>query len=619
MSPDGTRLVAGRARCNDARTAYRSQLVDVDLRTGATRQALPGEFSGGLPVFAHDGSLLHLSDRPLPDGRQGATLWRQRRVGEEPVPVITCTGGILNVAAAATAPVVVVKALMHPDAGDLDEDERIESDRRTTAVAFDSYPVRWWDSWLGPRWPRFLRVDLDSGHITDLTGPGDDSWWDVYGHGFGLTPDGHTVVANRRRHSGPGSAVWDLVMVRGRGVISLLADDADYLMPAVSPDGARVAVVRRDLGAPDAPERWALRSVRLDTGAHQDLLPDHELWPLFPTWSRDGAEVLFVADAHGRQPVFAAPAAGGELRVVSADASHDSLAPGPRGELYAVRSRIDYPPDVVAISGDGKVTPLPVAPAPPLPARFEEVVTRVGDTEVRSWLALPPDASAERPAPLLTWFHGGPAFAWSRWDWRWSAHVLAEHGWAMLLPDLAQSTGYGEAFRLRGRGDWIGQPVVDALACVASVAARPDIDATRLAAGGSSFGGYLTNAIAVQPTHPFRALVSVSGIWAMDQQRGASDSFFWFDREFGADERFLANSPHLHADRLATPMLVMHGEQDVRVTIDQSLRLFTDLQRRAVPSRLVVFPDEGHMLIGRPGALERVYAELLGWLDSHVS
>jgi dipeptidyl aminopeptidase/acylaminoacyl peptidase len=163
--------------------------------------------------------------------------------------------------------------------------------------------------------------------------------------------------------------------------------------------------------------------------------------------------------------------------------------------------------------------------------------------------------------------------------------------------------------------------VSDALEVVAAVAARPEIDGERLIAGGGSFGGYLTNAIAVRPDHPFRALVTACSIWSLDQHIGTSDAGYWSVHEFGGGaagrERVLASSPHLGADHLRVPMLVIHGERDMRVTVDQALRLWRDLRSRDIPGRLLVVPDEGHHIPSRPANISRVYDEIFAFAAEH--
>src|SRR5262249_3863021 len=113
--------------------------------------------------------------------------------------------------------------------------------------------------------------------------------------------------------------------------------------------------------------------------------------------------------------------------------------------------------------------------------------------QVRGWLVLP-DAAASAvpsPAPLLVWVHGGPVMTWSAWSWRWNPGLMAARGYAVLLPDPALSTGYGQDFIARGHGAWGDKPYTDVMALTDMVVALPEIDATRTAVMGGSFGGYM--------------------------------------------------------------------------------------------------------------------------------
>ena len=111
---------------------------------------------------------------------------------------------------------------------------------------------------------------------------------------------------------------------------------------------------------------------------------------------------------------------------------------------------------------------------PALPGRLEDVETTAEDgTRVRSWLCLPEGASADAPAPLLLWIHGGPLGSWNAWSWRWNPWIAVAQGYAVLLPDPALSTGYGLDFVARGWGAWGAAPYTDLMSATdAAVAPR---------------------------------------------------------------------------------------------------------------------------------------------------
>jgi len=197
---------------------------------------------------------------------------------------------------------------------------------------------------------------------------------------------------------------------------------------------------------------------------------------------------------------------------------------------------------------------------------------------------------------------------------------MVAKGYAVLLPDPALSTGYGETMIRRGWGQWGGAPYIDLMAITDTAEARADIDETKVAAMGGSYGGYLANWVAGH-TDRFRCIVTHASLWALDQFQGTTDVPAYWAREWGlpADrpERYDAWSPHHFLDNIATPMLVVHGDKDYRVPIGEGLRLWWDLQRRSVESSYLYFPDEGHWVL-KPGNARVWYETVWAWLATHV-
>ena len=210
-----------------------------------------------------------------------------------------------------------------------------------------------------------------------------------------------------------------------------------------------------------------------------------------------------------------------------------------------------------------------------MPGRLEEVLTTADDGHpIRSWLVLPETASADRQAPLLLWVHGGPMGSWNSWSWRWNPWLMAARGYAVLLPDPALSTGYGQEFIARAHRDWGARPFADIMAATEAALARPDIDADRVAMMGGSYGGYMANWMAGH-TDRFKAIVSHAGLWVLDQMFGTTDHPMFWRPQFGdpltSPEMYEANSPHRHIGQIRTPMLVIHGNKDYRVPVGEAL------------------------------------------------
>jgi dipeptidyl aminopeptidase/acylaminoacyl peptidase len=221
---------------------------------------------------------------------------------------------------------------------------------------------------------------------------------------------------------------------------------------------------------------------------------------------------------------------------------------------------------------------------------------------------------------MLLWIHGGPLGSWNGWSWRWNPWLMAAKGYAVLLPDPALSTGYGAKMVARGWGQWGGAPFTDLMAITDTAIGRSDIDATRTAAMGGSYGGYMANWVAGH-TDRFRCIVTHASLWALDQFSGTTDVPGYWVKEFGAlidqPERYAEWSPHNYVRDIRTPMLVIHGDKDYRVPVGEALRLWWDLQREGVESSYLYYPDEGHWIL-KPGNARVWYETVWAWLGKHV-
>jgi dipeptidyl aminopeptidase/acylaminoacyl peptidase len=262
------------------------------------------------------------------------------------------------------------------------------------------------------------------------------------------------------------------------------------------------------------------------------------------------------------------------------------------------------------------------APAPAVPGSLTEIRATAEDgTPLRAWLALPTGAGAPAPAPLLLWIHGGPLGSWNGWSWRWNPWLAVARGYAVLLPDPALSTGYGLGMIRRGWGRWGGEPFTDLMALTDAAVARDDVDQTRTAAMGASFGGFMANWVAGH-TDRFSSIVTHASLWALDQFVPTTDSYHYWRREMTA-EMALANSPHRFVDDIRTPMLVIHGSKDYRVPIGQALRLWAEIAERhssadgEMPHKFLYFPDENHWIL-TPQHAKVWYQTVFAFLASTV-
>ncbi|MDW3214120.1 MAG: S9 family peptidase [Ilumatobacteraceae bacterium] len=642
LSVGGSRLVTSVATLDADGKKFQTALWELDT-TGSgearrlTRSA-PGEAS---PVFAPDGSLLFLSKRPDPDAGADAkdpkpALWSLPAEGGEARLVVSRAAGLDGVAVAADTGEVVVSASIAPTSDDLAADTELRDAREqagVSAVLHENYPVRYWDHDLGSSVPHAFWV----GDLPGDTAVDEASWRDLtpdagVPHGVGesvvLSPSGRLLAYPQRVPDGPAGWRSRLVVVdTGTSELRVLgdADDASMEAPAFSPDSSRIVFVRQQQSTHDEPPDQTLVVVDLATGDADELTPGFDRWPDSPQFDAAGTAVYFVADDDGHRPIFRVVPGETPVRLTAEGAYSDLQVAADGSAIYALRSTVDTPPEPVRLDPSAAGQVPTVLPHPgaitSVPGTFRSVDAEAADgARVQSWLVLPDGASAESPAPLVLWIHGGPLMSWNAWSWRWCPWNLAAQGYAVLMPNPGLSQGFGQDFVRRGWGAWGNEPFTDLMAAVDAAVELPEIDASRTAAMGGSFGGYMANWVATQ-TDRFRAIVTHASLWHLDGFVGSTDASFYWEKEFGhplnEPERYEANSPHRYADAIVTPMLVIHGDKDYRVPIGEGLRLWYDLQKREVPSKFLYFPDENHWVLA-PGNARIWYDTVLAFLAEHV-
>lgn len=642
-APDGSWLAATVQSLSPDKKKYVTSIWRIDTAGGPPVKLTRSANGEGDPRFLPDGTLLFTSKRLDPDDAKGqddgdeAALWLLPAAGGEARLAAALPGGIAGLETAANAAAVIVTAPALPGTATEDEARRqARKDAGVTAILHETLPVRYWDHDLGPDDLRIFATSVGSEGGSGDDAPRDltpDAGRALNEQAVALSPDGTTAATGWWQWRDGVQAYSELVTIDvatgGRTVVSGPAGEPgadgdpgfDYSDPVFAPDGERIVCVR---GAHDTLEAPGDSTLMLFPGG-TDLLPGFDRWPAESAWDPAGEVVYFTADDAGRRPVFAVDVATGEVsRKTTDDAHYTTLSAAPDGTaLYALRDAIGEPPAPVRIDlASGEVTRL-AAPGTGLqvPGRITEVTATADDGHpVRGWLVLPDGATESQPAPLLLWVHGGPMASWNGWQWRWNPWLAAARGYAVLLPDPALSTGYGLDFIARGYQGWGPRPFADIMAITDAVVARGDIDESRTAMMGGSYGGYMANWIAGH-TGRFRGIVSHAGLWALDQMFGTTDGPQFWQREFGRPvpgaARYEENSPHLHLDNITTPMLVIHGNRDFRVPMGEALRLWSDLKLRGKEARFLYFPDENHWIL-KPGNIRAWYQTVFAFLAQHV-
>jgi dipeptidyl aminopeptidase/acylaminoacyl peptidase len=371
-------------------------------------------------------------------------------------------------------------------------------------------------------------------------------------------------------------------------------------------------------------DRWQVVVMDRASGARRNLTAAFDRQVDSFVFSPDSKTLYLTAEDGGRARVFAVPVTGGDVTPVTDDGSFGDLSVLPDGRtVIASQTSYTQPSEIVRLGTDGqglqRVTRINDEALAPFGLRAAESISYpgAGGQPIQAWIVKPPDFDPAKTYPLVVLIHGGPQGAWSDgWSYRWNPQVWAGAGYVAFLPNPRGSVGWGQAFTDAIRGDWGGKVYEDIMKGTDYAEALPYVAKGRTVAAGASFGGYMVNWIAGH-TSRYQALVSHDGVFDLVSMYGSTEEL-WFP-EWDLKGTYWANpegyarwNPRAFVERFETPTLVIHGELDYRVPLEQGLAMFTALQRQGIPSRLLVFPDENHWVL-KPANSVRWHEEVLGW------
>jgi dipeptidyl aminopeptidase/acylaminoacyl peptidase len=429
-----------------------------------------------------------------------------------------------------------------------------------------------------------------------------------------------------------------LIQDRGHGQMSLLLLDFAARAPAVfpQPSGTNYQSVRWEkdrhtlLALTDHGGSDMLRLCRLDpeTGAVDVIYAaegrDVEAWAM----SSDGAALATIENDRGYAVLRVGPT-GGDRPIVTGlpRGVVSDLAFSPDGTMLAFTVSAPTVPATIWLWQDGTARPV-VAPDNPVdPTHFvdPELVSwpSFDGTSIPGWLALPQGRPPAGGFPAIVWVHGGPV-GQARPNFRPDIQMLLNQGFAVLLPNVRGSSGYGRAYMESDDVERRLDSVADLAEGRRWLAAQPGIDAARIAVMGQSYGGYMVNAAITEYPDLWRAAVCYYGIADFVTTLAQTGPWRRGHRiaEYGDPERdaalFARISPIHQVDRIAVPVLLAHGTRDPRVPYGESVQLATALAERQKKVEFLTFDYAGHGFI-RPADRARIYGAVAGFFTTHLA
>jgi dipeptidyl aminopeptidase/acylaminoacyl peptidase len=361
--------------------------------------------------------------------------------------------------------------------------------------------------------------------------------------------------------------------------------------------------------------------VSADGGAPRNLTPKTHSSPSSLAWT--GADqITFTQNVDGESGIAAIHVSSEKIEPLWSGAEYIGLGASfsqDGGASAVVRQSASTPPEVWA-GPIGRWTQLTKMNADAKPAwgEMRNFHWTNGSMNLEGWLMLPKDFAADKKYPLVVNVHGGPSAACaSHWDSKMMGAESAM-GYFAFCPNPRGSYGQGEDFTRGNIKDFGGGDFRDIIAGIDAISKEFPIDPHRIGIRGHSYGGYMTMWAETQ-TQRFAAAVAGAGLSDWISYYGVNDIDEWMIPFFGAsiydDPAIYAKSDPMHfVKAVKTPTLILVGDRDGEVPMEQSVEWWHALQALKVPVRLVVYPNEGHVFF-KPADARDYFVRTLEWFD----
>ncbi|HEX4947970.1 MAG TPA: S9 family peptidase, partial [Blastocatellia bacterium] len=449
------------------------------------------------------------------------------------------------------------------------------------------------------------------------------------------SPDGQWIVFAASKAGAQESIFTDIsddrnsdlfvVAASGGTARKLTTNPAADAGPQWSPDGKWIAYAANTEG-------WASKTdvmlIGADGGAPKNLTASFiESAGGGLTWSPDGKTLYFTSGVGMYSHIYSVPVSGGNVSPITTGnrnySQFDLSADGKRLAYLLNDSRTS---EDIWVTTPGQNNAKQITTVNPHIKDFaiaeSEVIKWKGpdNFDIEGVLLKPLGYEAGRKYPLILQIHGGPYGKFSD-TFNARNQIWAANGYAVLMPNPRGSTGYGNKFTVANIGDWGGKDFQDIMAGVDAVIARGIADADKCVVMGGSYGGFMTF-WTVSQTDRFKAAIGHAAISDWYSFHGQSDipglmEYGFKGTPWDVPENYRRWSPMTYVSKVKTPLMITHGERDLRVNIQQGEQYYRSLKKRGVEVIFYRYPREGHG-IQEPNHVIDLTARQLEWFDSHL-
>lgn len=473
----------------------------------------------------------------------------------------------------------------------------------------DKLLFRHWTDYTDGKYWHIIIYNIAKDTYTDVT-PGEfhsPTFSPSGPEGFTFSPDSKELcyLSNHDPHpeASTNADLWT-VPVEGGTARNLTADNKAWDgSPQYSPDGRYIAYRYQTIPSYES-DRFRLAIIDRATGQKTVLTEHFDNWVDNFKWSNDSKAIYFLGEVRGYEPLYKVTLKTKKIETVIPQRAISSFDFDNKGNFYYTYSTTGKPTAIYKATpsrrglNEQQLTHFNDAFEQEVDLRPSEElwVEGANGDSVEVFIVKPHGFEPGKKYPLVINVHGGPQMQWMnsyRADWQ----VYPGAGYIVAYPNPHGSTGYGQQFCRDISSDWGGKPFVDVMKVTDALARLDYVDSTRMAAMGWSYGGFFMNWLQGH-TKRFKCLASMMGLYDMPSMWGTTEELWFPNFEMEGQpwnsDLYQKWSPSNYVKNFATPTLIITGERDYRVSYTQSLQYFSTLQTLGIPSRLIVFKNDGH-------------------------
>jgi len=396
--------------------------------------------------------------------------------------------------------------------------------------------------------------------------------------------------------------------------------------PVFSPDGSMIAFQSMATPGYEA-DKERLMVHHLTTGLTEDLTADYDNNTSNYVWTDDSREIRFITGVRATYQVYSANVATKIIRPVT-EGKHNINNIVSAGD-HLVCSKVSMSMATELFTVDPQTgaeqqltfTNKNIYDVVNMGNVEERTVKTTDGKDMLVWVVYPPDFDPSKKYPALLYCQGGPQSAVSQFfSYRWNPQLMAANGYIVVAPNRRGVPSFGQEWNQQISGDYGGQNIRDLLSAIDALKKEPFVDENRLGAVGASYGGFSVYWLAGHHEKRFKAFIAHCGMFNFESKYGSTEEYWFPNFDLGGPywekprPKSFDFSPHLYVDKWDTPIMVIHGAKDFRVTYTEGLQAFNIARLRGIPSRLLIFPEEGHWVL-KPQNSVLWQREFFGWLD----